>query len=89
MTILQKTVAIFEECSELSSIKQDLLLIYCEVEKKLRSMERVRKGTYAEISELKKENVQLKNELKTIKKILNLEIEDEKTFPSYDELYLF
>ncbi len=86
MSTLQRTLDIFEDVSEIASIKQDFLLLFAEVQKGLRSSDKVRKGVFAEVGELKKENQALKEELTLIKRHLNLEIAEET--PSYSDLPL-
>lgn len=70
MSTLQRTLDMFEDTSETASIKQDFLLLYASTEK-------VRRGVYAKVGELKKENESLKMELNLIKKHLNLETKNE------------
>jgi len=78
MSTLQRTLDIFADVSEIASIKQDFILLFAEVQKGLRSSDKVRKGVFAEVGELKKENQNLKEELNMIKKHLNIEVKDEK-----------
>lgn len=72
MSILQRTLDMFEDTDETASIKQDFLLLYASTEK-------VRRGVYAKVTELKKENAVLKAEIELIKKHLNIENNNEKT----------
>lgn len=80
MSTLQRTLDMFEDTSETASIKQDFLLLYASTEK-------VRRGVYAKVGELKKENEALKAELDLIRKHLNLECKNEKTI--VDDFPLF
>lgn len=87
MTTFQRTLDMFEDVSELASIKQDFLLLFAEVQKGLRSSDKVRKGVFAEVGALKKENEALKEELTMIKKHLNLGSTNEK-ISNYSDLPL-
>jgi hypothetical protein len=78
MAALQTTIDMFQQFDEISTIKQDFLLLFAEVQKGLRSSDKVRRGVYAEVKDLKKENSLLKEELNIIKKHLNLEINHEE-----------
>lgn len=66
MSILERTLDMFNDVDETSTIKQDFLLLFASTEK-------VRRGVYAKVTELKKENAALKAEIELIKKHINLE----------------
>lgn len=80
MTSLQRTIDMFEDTGEIASVKQDFILLYSSTEK-------VRRGVYAKVSELKKENDRLKSEIDEIKSFLKMGLQSEKV--GIDDLPLF
>jgi hypothetical protein len=71
MSLFERTLDMFEDSSESASIKQDFILLFASTEK-------VRRGVYAKVGELKKENERLRAEIEEIKKLLNMEKKNEK-----------
>lgn len=75
MSVLQRTIDMFQDNSELGAIQQDFQLLYASTEK-------VRRGAYAKITAQQKQIDQLRDELALLKK--HLGIENEKTLDVSD-----